>query len=74
MRFHITMPVHVLSGVHITHLADSGVTEMSVALEIEADSIELALTQCGEVMGVLNLQGTSFEIERVHSPSEESAA
>lgn len=74
MRFHITMPVHVLSGVHISHLAESGVTEMSVALQIEADSIEKALAQCGEVMGVLDLQGNSFEIERVHSPSEDTAA
>lgn len=69
MRFRITMPVHVISGVHIDHLRESGVTAMTVTFDIEAPVIDDAVQQCGEIMGVLALQGTSFNIEQIEPAS-----
>jgi cytosine/adenosine deaminase-related metal-dependent hydrolase len=63
------MPVHVMSGVHIDHLVESGVTAMTVTFEVDAPSIDAALAQCGETMGVLGLQGKSFNVEQIGTVS-----
>jgi hypothetical protein len=65
MRFQITIPVHVMSGVHIDHLAEGGVTGLTVTFEIEAPTIEEAVEGCSNALGVLAIHGTSFKIEQI---------
>lgn len=65
MRFRITMPVHVISGVHLDHLVESGITAMTVTFEIEAPVIDDAVEQCANALGVLAVHGTSFNIEQI---------
>jgi hypothetical protein len=65
-RFRFTMPVHTISGQDLDCLrTELDVTAVSITWEVESEVLADAIARCAEAMAVLDLQGTSFNIERI---------